>query len=562
MSVSEYTKSNKNIVDDTHPLKCTILNTRNTNGYTEYVIEVIRISADNCSWKIFKRYSDFVKLQNALNKYSSKINLELPPKKLIGNMDRKLVMQRQDALQNCLNIIVENIMLANTLMVRSFLDPETYKDYCKDFQFQKVGMILRGNKEFELFKELPSIGWRVRKKSFLSKWKKDTKQEFLLSWTECGPDLILRQQDLNSVLKSISSIIHPLVDVPVVLPSPEGFTLSIHNIQVGSLRDLLYQTTPLQPFLKKYWDISNHVYLPEQTVISYVKQILFGLKFLHENRIPYGHLHSGNVLVCDIENIKLTGIENSTMGLSPYYRPFLVCLGKKRIQSLCDVDVYGFGHILYELTENEPLLRPSCEHFSLKTSINFTKQLKNILAPSSSKLPMPKVNTVITHLKHANIIEDEKDTSFFKCKLPNVVKEQYTRISDQCMSRIFEDQKKISLEKRHKKIYKIIHEPDNLPDETKSKNFEFYSIKSVNANENTVRSDSSSSNSTIASLGSDVPTSSNNTLAVIPIPPPPPSLFTSTSNGHEENNQRVALLSSISSFDPSKLKKVAKKITY
>lgn len=73
--------------------------------------------------------------------------------------------------------------------------------------FQKVAMVLRGNREFELSKELPNIGWRLRRKSFLSKWKKDPKQELLLSWTECGPDLLLKQLDLVTVLKSISSII-------------------------------------------------------------------------------------------------------------------------------------------------------------------------------------------------------------------------------------------------------------------------------------------------------------------------------------------------------------------
>lgn len=68
-------------------------------------------------------------------------------------------------------------------------------------------MVLRGNREFELSKELPNIGWRLRRKSFLSKWKKDPKQELLLSWTENGPDLSLKSHDLIDVLKSISSIV-------------------------------------------------------------------------------------------------------------------------------------------------------------------------------------------------------------------------------------------------------------------------------------------------------------------------------------------------------------------
>uniref|UniRef100_A0A2S2PD51 PX domain-containing protein kinase-like protein n=1 Tax=Schizaphis graminum TaxID=13262 RepID=A0A2S2PD51_SCHGA len=207
MSIFENSATLKDKVDDTHPLKCTILNSRNTNGYTEYVIEVTRTGVQDCTWKIFKRYSDFVKLQNMLYKLSPKINLDLPPKKYIGNMDRKLVMQRQNALQSSLNTMVENFMLANSLLVRSFLDPESYSEYCKESLFQKVGMVLRGNREFELSKELPNIGWRLRRKSFLSKWKKDPKQELLLSWTECGPDLSLKQLDLVTVLKSISSII-------------------------------------------------------------------------------------------------------------------------------------------------------------------------------------------------------------------------------------------------------------------------------------------------------------------------------------------------------------------
>lgn len=69
--------------------------------------------------------------------------------------------------------------------------------------------------------------------------------------------------------------------------------------------------------------------------------------------------------------------------------------------------------------------------------------MKTILAPSTSKLPMPSVNLIITNLQHARIIDDQKDPSFFKCKIPILIKEYYILIGKKCMSRIFEDQKKV-----------------------------------------------------------------------------------------------------------------------
>jgi len=78
--------------------------------------------------------------------------------------------------------------------------------------------------------------------------------------------------------------------------------------------------------------------------------------------------------------------------------------------------------------------------------------MKTILAPPSSKLLMPTVNSIITNLKHARMIDEQKDPSFFKCKIPVLVKEHYILIAEKCMSRIFEDQKKVSIY-----CFKLIH---------------------------------------------------------------------------------------------------------
>jgi len=71
--------------------------------------------------------------------------------------------------------------------------------------------------------------------------------------------------------------------------------------------------------------------------------------------------------------------------------------------------------------------------------------MKTILAPSSSKLLMPNVNSIITNLKNARMIEDQRDPGFFKCKIPAIIKEYHIQIAEKCMSRLFDDQKKVPM---------------------------------------------------------------------------------------------------------------------
>lgn len=56
----------------------------------------------------------------------SALSLPLPPKKLIGNMDREFIAERQKGLQNYLNVITSNHILSNCELVKKFLDPNSY----------------------------------------------------------------------------------------------------------------------------------------------------------------------------------------------------------------------------------------------------------------------------------------------------------------------------------------------------------------------------------------------------------------------------------------------------
>lgn len=102
-------------------------------------------------WRVHRRYNDFVQLNGALS--TSNFPLSFPPKRLIGNMEPDFIAQRQVALQvhiapflkkyptnshilsfhvsttylqNYLNVVLMNPILASSLSMKKFLDPENY----------------------------------------------------------------------------------------------------------------------------------------------------------------------------------------------------------------------------------------------------------------------------------------------------------------------------------------------------------------------------------------------------------------------------------------------------
>ncbi|KAF0034771.1 hypothetical protein F2P81_012529 [Scophthalmus maximus] len=108
MSLREKPAPGRLLLDDTVPLTAVIEASQNLQSHTEYIVRVQRgVSSDN-SWQVCG------------------ISLPLPPKKLIGNMDREFIAERQRGLQAFLDSITQHPLLCSSLTVKKFLDPNNY----------------------------------------------------------------------------------------------------------------------------------------------------------------------------------------------------------------------------------------------------------------------------------------------------------------------------------------------------------------------------------------------------------------------------------------------------
>ena len=158
------------------------------------------------------------------------------------------------------------------------------------------------------------IGWRSRKNYFkvnqrcqtgqkqsqsaklesqasTSSYKENMEQEYILSWTEFGPDKLISDKEMNDVLKNLSKIDHPFIYPIEYIQANEHGCLTIRKLhKEGSLKDLLCGSQPLNLFSVKYGTTKGRIALPINELEVYSRQILEALKFLHSNGLPYGNL--------------------------------------------------------------------------------------------------------------------------------------------------------------------------------------------------------------------------------------------------------------------------------
>uniref|UniRef100_A0A8C6YWU3 PX domain containing serine/threonine kinase like n=1 Tax=Nothoprocta perdicaria TaxID=30464 RepID=A0A8C6YWU3_NOTPE len=476
----------------------------------------------------------------------SALSLPLPPKKLIGNMEREFIAERQKGLQTYLDVITTHHILSNCELVKKFLDPNSYSVNYTEIALQHVSMFFRSEPKWEVVEPLKDIGWRIRKKYFLMKIRNQPKERLMLSWADLGPDKYLSDKDLQYAVKLLSSCSHPYIYKVTFATASESSALVIRPFsEKGTLKDLIYKAKPKDPFLKKYCNPKKIQGLELQQIKSYGRQILEVLKFLHEKGFPYGHLHAGNVML-DGDTCKLLDLENSLLGLPSFYRSYFSQF--RKINTLEGVDVHCFGHLLYEMTYGRPPDMVPVDSFPPAPSVFVVSVLESILTCEAMKNGMPTVSRLLQMPLFSDVLLTNSEKPQFK--IPTKLKEAL-KASKECIEkRLTEEQKLIHQHRRltraqshhgseeEKKRRKILARKKSKRSACESG--EEHSAKYSNSN------NSGASSIPPAPPPPPLPPAAPPPCATVPAPPSPQPAASAS---------RGALLSSIRNFQKGTLKK-------
>ncbi|XP_037347193.2 PX domain-containing protein kinase-like protein isoform X3 [Pungitius pungitius] len=442
MSFREKPTPGRLLLDDTVPLTAVIEASQNLQSHTEYIVRVQRGVASENSWQVIRRYSDFDVLNSSLMVCG--ISLPLPPKKLIGNMDREFIAERQRGLQAFLDSITQHPLLSSSLIVKKFLDPNNYSANYTEIALQQVSMFFRSDLKWEVLEPLRDNGWRIRKKYFLIKNKEQPKERFLLSWVDLGPDKFLSDKDLQSAMKLLTSLSTPYLCPLLFSSTSESSALLIRPFsERGSLRDHICKVKPRESYLKKYCNPKKSQGLELQHIKLYGRQILEGLRLLHDGGLFFGHLHASNVIVDD-GVCRLADVENGILGVPSALRPAFTQL--RKINTTESIDVFCFGHLLYEMMYGRPPDGVPVDQYPDDPPAAVVSVLQSTLSTEACKSGMPSVSQLIRTPLFADV--PLRHSEKLQIKVPSRLREALRAAKEGLERRLQEEQRMIHQHRR------------------------------------------------------------------------------------------------------------------
>ncbi|XP_034477790.1 PX domain-containing protein kinase-like protein [Drosophila innubila] len=550
-------------IDDTEAISCEISTVEEVDGHTEYLL---RVQRGNSSWTVLHRYNDFNKLHQCLR--ISGIELPLPGKRIFGNMRPDFIAERKEALQVYINTILMNPILASSLPAKRFVDPESYSQSFHDHAVQNALLCLRNDSVWALGATMGAIGWRLRKHYFklttkppeksnklvksgsqthqskhfaagsnggshsisIDAGSADPNAEMVAEWCEYGPDKFVEEKEINGVLKSLIGLQHPHIESIVFAANTESGCLVIRKFHKhGTLKDVLCMATPKNPFLSKYGNPKGRTALSMKQVATYGKQILDALIFLHSKGYAYGHLHSGNIVIVD-DCVKLLDVENYLLGVPAFYRPFFVQHSK--IHTIEQVDVYCFGHVLFEMAMGYPLQESVVRQIT-ECPEALKSLLESILSKEACKAGLPTLEQLLAHRFFTQYATDIASTEKPHFKLSLNAKELLRQAAAKSENRLRDEQKSVKNQKRIVRVQELMScEEEKRKSKQKaklehkqSKLKQQGSLQASNGRLSLAAATAASTSTATAAIGGGLSTADSfNRSDSTPEEPPPPTL--------------------------------------
>lgn len=166
-------------------------------------------------------------------------------------------------------------------------------------------------------------------------------------------------------------------------------------------------------------------------------------------------------------------IENGILGVPSFYRPYF--MQHKRIFSMESIDIYSFGHTLYEMTFGAPLHESIVENYPANCPQNLSKTqsrsdervlsthlfvlesvLDSILSPEACKAGLPTVNDLLHHQFFSTIVLTLQPNDKAHLKIPNSTKDQLKKVTTLLEDRLREEQKMVRSQKRLVRVQEMM----------------------------------------------------------------------------------------------------------
>jgi PX domain-containing protein kinase-like protein len=445
----------------------------------------------------------------------------------------------------------------------------------QDELLMHVGMYLRAKVLYNLRYPLFDIGSREDKHNFLLK---GPHCDVVMTWVKKGAKtaylntVASRKLVLNMLTKLQHSNVVPILDTD--FEDKQGnFVLYKEFFSKGSLKDLIYHSSPQDTYTQKY---RKGFPLSEKKIASYGRQILDGLYYLESAGYPYYHLHTGNVLI-DGNFARLSDIENSLLNLERFHEKIFVEFARNELDSIqyVNFNVVCFGCILYEMALGKEMNSVKDIDYYPAASSEAVKRVLVAIFRDSLRTAIPIVPSV-TDLLRLPFFADVKVKQKHPERQPGYegkeveILKYVSKRMNKIKSKYDKDEDAISKAKSSNSLKRTVSSPKNASNSTTPAESANNSVKNTPAKTSSVKKSSSSGKkskrqSTIipqseSSTKLNGTTSNNGNNNVPPPPPPPVAPKMENNNGTAPlpavSGERNNLLASIRDFNAKKLKHV------